>query len=235
MADDDLIEADLDEYLDIHVPLGDVEGQPPGESIVAPPDEEFADRLLYKARRLSVEQAKYQRLRDRRVAEIDAWLSDRTAGTTRELGRIEQSLDLFMRTWHRVNPRHKTLKLPNGKLSLTKGRGRLVVDDDTAVVAWARANKAESLLRVEPVLAKSELHKLARHPAPQDRVADSKGRMEMCQTWRVLAPVVSTGTAGTDGQAGTEIVAIPGARWVEPVEDRFNMTTIDETTDEETS
>ena len=151
---DDDLRRDLDAYLDVEVPTGPLpelqeDGTEPEAPVAPAPDEEFANRLLYKARRLYEEGRDIELLAEAEVERIRGWESDRLSGINREQARIEESLGQFMRTWHRAHPRSKTLKLSNGKLSLTAPRGSVTVTDTEALIEWAKAYRPD-LLRWTP-------------------------------------------------------------------------------------
>lgn len=228
MATEDDLERELDDFLAIDVPLAepsddDLPGA--GPPVVGAPTEDVADKLLYKTRRLSEEAADVRALATRRRAEIDAWEADRLFGIDRETSRIRESLELFMRSWHRSHPRSKTLSLPNGKLTLRgSGRGKIIVTEEWKLVEWAEQNGRKDLLRYKPAPAKSVLADEAlvtRHLAVQDEV----GTGELLQTWRLMVDVV--------GPEGTESVSIPGVVYAEPIEDRFGVKLPEDGTDQE--
>jgi hypothetical protein len=227
-ADEQMVESDLDEWLDIAVPLAedepDEDGQP---SITAPPDEELADKLLYKTRRLHEEQATFERIAANRKAEIDAWLEDRTRGTRNEVARIRQSLDLFMWRWHRANPRKgKTLKLPNGHLKLVKRRPKMVYEDPYAAAAFLESHDRKDLLTYTPELAKTAIgQEGAHHKGVQATQTDSKGNPYLAQTFRIAVEAVNPET----GEKA--LTTIPGIIWTEPVpedEDNFTFLTLEQ-------
>jgi hypothetical protein len=146
-----------------------------------------------------------------------------------------------MRMWKRDHPRSgKTLKLPNGELSLRARKGRLVYADESKVIAWA-LNNCPDLIRHEPKLAKSKINELAAemandgdatdppepanlHRGTVQTVNDSRGRPYLAQTYMLLA------TVGEGDDA--ERVTIPGVFWAAPAEgdeDSFDLRTIDQT------
>jgi hypothetical protein len=234
MPDDELIEADLDEYLAIEVPVEHPDPEDPDHEVVLPAeDADMADRLLYKRRRLRAEAIKIMELATRRREDITRWERDRTGGIEREEERIGTSLEAFHRAWLRANPRTKTLKLPNGALALRKpGRGKILVTDEQAFIAWCKANGREDLLRYEPHIRKAELadeEKITRHEGVQ--VNDPERGGELVQTWRLMAKTAPRANLET-GEFKAETVSVPGVVYAEPVQERFSITLTTEEDDQ---
>lgn len=229
-TDEGLIESDLDEYLDINVPVAEDEPGEDGEpTVTAPADEELADKLLYKARRMHDEQGSYERIAAKRIGEIQTWLEDRTRGTVNEIDRIRQSLDLFMLRWHRANPRKgKTLKLSNGHLKLNKRREKMVYQDEYAAIAYLESHGRKDLLVYKPELRKDAVTAEADYVrGVQETQTDSSGNTYLAQTFRVVVEIVDPDTGEK------EKASIPGMQWTIPVpedEDRFAFLTLEEVT-----
>ena len=225
----DSLEDDLDAYLDIEVPTEPDPDDPDHDVVLPAANQELADKLLYKARRLDQELADIRALADKRRADIDRWEADRSHGIHRERARIDQSLEGFMRAWHRANPRTKSLNLPNGKVALrAPGRGKMIVKDELAFIAWAKDHDP-ALLRFEPKVAKAELANeevITRRPGVVEDDPANPGRL--LQTYRLMAPV-PTGEVDAEGNTLTEQVSVPGVVYAVPIDDSFSVTL---TTDE---
>jgi phage host-nuclease inhibitor protein Gam len=189
------------------------------ERVLPVPDEDRADRLLARARRLDREQERVDELAKRRKAEIDAWRSDLTAGVEQERGRIRTSLDLFMRQWHRANPKRKSIPLPNGRLQLrAPSAPRIDVTDEYAFIKWAEENGRKDLLRYKPEPNKMALAaEEGRHARPDDTIVNDRGEPELYATWSIMTEVLSDGATGEQ-----ETVSIPGVRVVQRRHDRFD-------------
>jgi hypothetical protein len=221
MSDTDDLRADLDAWLDIPIPTGPDPDDPDTEIVLPAATDDLANRILYKCRRLGVERSRVQALYDEEKSRLDSWLHDRMSGIDRDLAAANRSLEGFTRSWHMLNPRSKTLSLPNGKLKLGAVKGKIEVTDAHALVVWAEANGRTDLLRYEPVPAKailSDEEQVVRHTGPQ--VTDPKTG-ELMQQYRLLVPVL-TGEVDPETQAPVvEQVSVPGAMFVRPAHDRF--------------
>ena len=227
MSDDDDLRADLDAWLDIPIPTGPDPDDPDAEVVLPAADDDLANRILYKLRRLDGEAARIEALYAAERARLDSWKADRMAGVDRDRSAARRSLDGFMRAWHHLNPRTKSLSLPNGKLQLRDVKGKVEITDPVAFVSWCETNGRTDLLRYVPEPVKSALgdeELVVRHTGPQ--VNDPKSG-ELLQTYRLLVPV-ATGEVGDDGQPVVEQASVAGARFVKPAQDRFRVTLADD-------
>jgi hypothetical protein len=137
------LSAYLDAWMDDD--LADV----PDSGELAIEDDVFADRLLYRRATIAAEEARIEKLRKERIAEIDDWCDRRKAKAEREASWIERGLEVFMR-FRVARGGPKTLQLPSGVLKLTKPRESVDVRDPDGFRAWARANAPELLRWPEP-------------------------------------------------------------------------------------
>ncbi|HEY5024718.1 MAG TPA: host-nuclease inhibitor Gam family protein [Acidimicrobiales bacterium] len=232
MSDDDLVEKDLDEWLDIEIPVREIpgaDGAPPTVEVLPAPDEAAADLLLYRLSRREEEAARYRAIAEARIAPVRAWLADRLFGVEKETVQLSRSLELYLRFWVRFHKRTKTLSLPNGQLSLSKPREKVVVTDEAAFLGWAREHNllpepmAEgSLIRMEPKANKKSLAALDRSRAPQQTIDGV-----LCEVDRLLTTVevLDVLDAADDGPKHPEQVTIPGVFAVRAVEDVFKYKT----------
>ncbi|MDE1904852.1 MAG: host-nuclease inhibitor Gam family protein [Rhodospirillales bacterium] len=233
--DDPALRATLDDYLAVDVPTEPAPegGWPdPAEAPPAPaPDEDFANRLLYKGRKLTEERAKIAEMANAERSRVALWEADMTSGIARELKRLAQSLEGFLRNWHRDHPRTKTLKLANGTLSLKQAAGKVIVTDEHAFIAWAKTHRPD-LLRQEPAIAKAKLADemvVSRHAGPQQNVAALDDAL--ADTWRLMAEIDVQDEQ--TGEVRKESVSLPGVMWAKPVVDTFHLTLPKPTTNNE--
>ena len=195
---DDDLRRDLDAHLSVEVPTGpppepQEDGTEPEPPVAPAPDEEFANRLLWKALRLAEEARDIELLAEAEVERIRGWESDRLSGINREQGRIEDSLGQFMRSWHRAHPRSKTLKLPNGTLKLTAPRGAVTITDPSLLIEWAREYRPD-LLRFTPAPAKDKLgDELVAGRAGTPVQEEVGGRLANVAALTVAVPAEGTG------------------------------------------
>lgn len=208
------LDRDLEDYLGAQVPVGATED---GTVVLPAPDEEFADKLLYRARRLREEAARIRQHAQRRIDEMRAWEADRTAGITADQARVRRSLEGFARAFI-PRTKRKSLPLANGTLKLTApGAGRIEIDDERAVVAWCEENGRADLLRYRPEPAKAAIGAIEqRHAAPARVVENEYGEPEEWETWHIMATI-------GEGEE-RELVTIPGVVYMRRKGDRFAMT-----------
>lgn len=215
MTDIDIeLDRDLDDYLGAQVPLGASEN---GPEVMPAPDESFADKLLYRARRLVAEAAQIRDHANARVAEIRAWEADRTAGIVADQRRVRRSLAGFTQAYIRANPKRKSIPLPNGTLKLTApGAGKIEIDDERVLVKWCEDNGRADLLRYVPQPAKAAISAIdQRHPAPPRTIENEHGEPEVWETWSIMATI-------GEGEE-RELVKLPGVVYMRRRDDRFGM------------
>lgn len=228
--DDRDVEGDLDDYLDVAVPVAGVDQTDETQAVVAAPDEEFAERLLYKATRLTAELGKIQTLAASRRKKIDDWEADRSSGIGSEIRRISQSCELFIRQWLRDNPRvrRKSIPLPNGTLSLAAGKGKIHVDNEGLAVAWLKEHRPD-LIRWEPAIKKTVLsdeNVIVRKTGPQINI-DQSG--DLWQSYRLMAwvpvcPVPACPECGTTFPPDSLVGRLPDPEDTNPPTPVFECT-----------
>ena len=223
---DDLLEASLDDWIGAQVPTAPGGPDQP-ERVLPAPDEDTADRLLRRSKRLDAEEERINELAERRIAEIEAWRADATAGLEPERERIHDSLELFMREWRRANPKRKTLTLPNGTLKTrVPSAGRVEVTDEHAFTAWAKRNGRDHLLRYKPEPAASAIREEPQRRTHPDETIEYKGETALHHVWTILVEV-----PGEHGEV--EMAEAPGVRFVQRVGEKFTIDTSGKPSDEE--
>lgn len=204
MSDD--LDAELDAYLDEHdpAPIDDALLEQRPDLI----DESRVNALLSKRGRLAAEQDRIDERARERIAPIEAWRDDRTAGIKRELEWIDRSLETYARA---VLPqmRRKSLPLPAGVLKLTQpGSPSLHVYDEGEFVAWCLDESyphRDGMLRRTVAADKAEV-KRQTAVGPRDEQLSTD-----------LLAVFAVVEAATGER-------VPGVRFVTPAVARFTVT-----------
>lgn len=191
------------------------------ETVIAAPDQDYADRLMWRARRLEAERDGVEAFFTQRVTEIKDWRERRLRAIGHEAERIRQSLELFARRALADHPKRKSIPLPNGTLKLTApGKGRVEVTHPADLTDFCEAHGLTHLLRYKPEANKTAIAELeSLVPRPQAIVEGPDGQPEAWKTWAYLVTVRAEDEEGAD--AGEEIVTLPGVRYMERAEDRF--------------
>ena len=92
-------------------------------------DDESASRALYHYRRIKEELARVQKIAKARKADIDQWLVIRTLGLEKTLKYFSHPLRSFMDVRHSADKKIKSIKFPEGKISLRARQDELVLED----------------------------------------------------------------------------------------------------------
>lgn len=143
MTDDELLEADLDAFIDSEA------GLPPEDAVdVEPPrNVEQADLLLRRRAGVVREISKIELLVDNRVSSMRAWGVDRTAGLRARLTQLDAAVEAWTRatlTGRKV----KTERLRHGAVSLRSHADLVRVTDEDAFAKWADAEgHGDTMLR----------------------------------------------------------------------------------------
>jgi uncharacterized protein (DUF885 family) len=106
--------------------------EPPPDDDAAPMDaldEDRANRLLYKLRRVSRERAQIQAVARAERDRVDAWERDRLDVVDRQITDLTNVLEQWMRM-HSERTKSVTKTFPNGELRLRAARARLEIIDD---------------------------------------------------------------------------------------------------------
>lgn len=131
MTDVSGLARELDDYVvaDYDLPEDD-------EPIEAPPDADVANAMMRRRRRLLAEGSEVEQVAAAEIARITAWRDDRAAGIERQIARLDAALEQWTRAVNRLDPKRKTIKLPNGEAKLRASRERVVVADPTRFGLW---------------------------------------------------------------------------------------------------
>jgi hypothetical protein len=129
---------------------------------VTPPDVASASKILRRLKSLDRDAAQVEDVVDAEIRRLRDFREDSLAGILREVEWGERALDAFMRQWSATSHK-KTLALPDGKLTLRDpGAGKLIVENEEQVIAWARARDAvssdpadPSVVNLRPVVSKA--------------------------------------------------------------------------------
>jgi hypothetical protein len=132
-AEREVIERDLEEFLEGESwPVPDDAGTP--QPIA---DERAAQGVMRRVKNLTRERAKIIDVAEAELSRIFLWRDDRIGGIDREIAFGEQALEAFARSWAEGKASGKGLKLPDGRLTLTKTVPHVEVVDRDAFMEWA--------------------------------------------------------------------------------------------------
>jgi len=144
------VEDDLDSFLAEPISEEQLAEVPP------PVDDPVrANRYLRRIRRLEENAAQVDSLASDEIARIREWADQRKASIEREQNWLARSLEAFARN-NATATGSKTVKLPNGDLSLRAPRVRVEIDDEDALLG----SVDESLYRVTYKADRTALAKL---------------------------------------------------------------------------
>jgi len=138
---DDELTADLDDYI----------AEPLFAAPDAPKDAERANYLLRRLTRITENADQVKALADAEAQRIADWKAERLGVLEREQAWIESALEGFMREAVRTGS-SKTMHLPNGTLTVRAARSRVIVDDEPALIEWAKDNAPAAVKVTESVL-----------------------------------------------------------------------------------
>lgn len=113
------------------------------EEIVAPESREHVDRLLGRLARVRTARDRDVADAEVRRAQIDAWLEARLAVHD----NATQHIEAVLTAWHEyllgLDPKAKTVSLPNGTLKSRARSASIKVTDEATFIEWAKANAVE--------------------------------------------------------------------------------------------
>lgn len=144
---------------DLTADLDDFIAEPLFAAPDAPKDAERANYLLRRLTRISENLDQVNAVVAAEVQRIADWKAERAGVLEREQAWVEHALEGFMREAVRTGS-SKTMHLPNGTLTVRAARSRVIVDDEAAVLEWAKANAPEAVKVTESVL-KGQIDDLA--------------------------------------------------------------------------
>lgn len=124
----------------------------------APENADDANRMLRKLRSLQRRRAEIQERYDAERVVLDDWHEDLCAGVDREMRRLEDALEGWMRGQHAMRG-VVTEKLPSGDLWLREPRQAVEVTDEAALVKWLVAHHQQAAVKVTEAVLKTEAAK----------------------------------------------------------------------------
>lgn len=144
---------DLDDVVGLEpVPDELLDGAP-----VPVPDPDRANRILRRIARLDDNEQLVKVTVAGERDRINQFEADRLGTIERERAWLRDCLEGFSRQ-HFAATHEKSVKLPNGTLSLRKASSRTVVDDEAEAIAWAAVNQPEA---VKTTLQRSKIEATA--------------------------------------------------------------------------
>ena len=121
---------------------------------------EWADRRLVAYRQAERELYDLDQLYLRRLAELEGWHDRRRGVICRRIADLEQEVVSVHRALLALDPRCKTLDLPNGRVrSRTASKPTVTIADAGALAAWAREHHPE-LLPPRPDVRVTDLRRI---------------------------------------------------------------------------
>ncbi len=134
MANRELIELDLDEYVEGESWPEELEDGAPGPLA----DEEALQGVLRRLKRLDREAATVTDVAKVEVERITGWRDDRLAGIAKQRAYGERAVEAYTRGRAAANPRaKKSVSLPDGTAKLSKPQEKVEVVDEATFLAWA--------------------------------------------------------------------------------------------------
>jgi Gam-like protein len=169
---DDLLRDDLDDWLTGEGDLSwDEEPRPPER----PEDASWLLRAIAKAERDATAIRALATAERQRIA---AWEDDRLAGPARVVQRAERQLAAWALGQNRENPKAKTWVLPNGTLRLRAATAKIVIDDQSALVAWLR-KEYPMLVEDVPKVHAADVKKLGTPKVMSSAETEGAGELEL--------------------------------------------------------
>jgi hypothetical protein len=106
--------------------------------------DEQAEWAMAKVAEAQADVAQLLAQRDAQMERAQAWYARMAKGPQRTLGFMQLHLMDYALRRRAADPKQKTLVLPNGEVPTTKGPDPcVVIEDEDALVAWARKNHPE--------------------------------------------------------------------------------------------
>lgn len=121
-------------------------GEVDPEEIVEAKDRDRANALLGRLRHTVAAFSSDREVVEAELARADAWLEERRIAAQTEIDRVFGILERFMRAVNREQPKVKTVKLPNGELTLRAQQDEWEFDQEV-FGQWAWENGRADLLR----------------------------------------------------------------------------------------
>jgi phage host-nuclease inhibitor protein Gam len=144
------IEQDLQEFLD--------EQEGVNSPAFAIENEEQANWALRKIRSFQEKKKEKIAFAESEIAKIDAWLESVNRKLENDIEYFQGLLASYAMKQRAEDPKFKTLKLPNGKISFKKQQPKWNYDDKK-LLEWLKESDCDDLIRIKEEPNKSEIKK----------------------------------------------------------------------------
>lgn len=204
----------LDDELDLYDPdtewgrMIDTDWSPP---TLDPKDEYRANGMLRALRALRRRRRMVTDTVALDIARTKRFEQERLAVIDNAIGRLERALEGFMRGWHSLNPKRKSLEVPAGILKLSAARESLAPVDPATFLKWAADHQRDDLIRNAPAPAVDKIKAATDKGKRLPDVVDEQGRT--VQRWEAMY-VVGEGDE-------REIVTLEGVEYRKVDQDTF--------------
>ncbi|WP_191556582.1 host-nuclease inhibitor Gam family protein [Metabacillus idriensis] len=143
-------ERTLQEFLDDQVEVN--------SSGFAIKNEEDADWALQKIRSFKEKKEKNIATANSQIAKINAWLEEVNGISDRDIEHFQNLLAFYGQKLRDQDPKFKTLKLPNGKITFRKQQPKWEYDNDK-ILKWLNESDCKDLIRIKEEPDKSAIKK----------------------------------------------------------------------------
>jgi hypothetical protein len=120
--------------------------------------EEKANWALRKLRKIEEQRAEDIALAEAEIEKINAWADQVHEKSDREMQFFQGLLMQYAQKRRKVDPKFKSLKLPNGKIRFKKQQDKWEYDDEKLVASLKKAGKKE-LIRIKEEPKKTDIKK----------------------------------------------------------------------------
>lgn len=126
------------------------------------PGADDANRALGRKEQIVREWVTDAEIAEAQIEQVRAWLAGRAAVHAKKVAYLDEQLASYHAAVLRLDPKRKTISLPNGQLVARQGQARWEYTDPDAFIAWALRNGKDDIVRTyEPVTPAPQIDKNA--------------------------------------------------------------------------